>query len=134
MRPLMASLDTLPALQVRQRLGRKVWGVPLPFGPAGWKFDRLDGGARILLTSGPAADDEDCSGGDWWHASISGKDRMPTYEELSLMHRAVWPNGWAYQVFAPPADHINLHAHVLHLWGRPDGAIQLPQFGAKGMI
>jgi hypothetical protein len=40
----------------------------------------------------------------------------------------VFGDRWAYQVFAPPADHINLHNFALHLWGRLDGKPVLPDF------
>jgi hypothetical protein len=121
----MGSFDIL---KVRARLGRKVWGVPATFGPDGWILDNMTGPGRIIITNAPADDVE------WLHASISWADHLPTYEELVSLHRAVWPNGWAYQVFAPPADHVNIHPYALHLWGRADGSAQLPAFGAFGTI
>jgi len=122
---------SMDALKIRQRLGRTEWAVPMPFGPDGWSIDRKDGTARIIVTLGPTPDLRD---GAWLHASISTKDRMPTYEELVMMHKAVWPNGWAIQVFAPPSDHVNIHPFALHLWGRLDGRIFFPNFGAAGTI
>lgn len=119
---------TLDPLGIRRRLDRKQWGVPSPFGPDGWLYDSVDGKARIIVTAG------DHIGGDWWHASISRADVMPSYDDLVLLHKAVWPDGWAYQVFAPPADHVNIHARALHLWGRPDGRRELPNFGELGTI
>lgn len=71
---------------------------------------------------------------EWMHASLSLQDQMPTYDDLVLLHKAVWPDGWAYQVFAPPEHHINIHAYALHLWGRPDGRAELPNFGENGTI
>ena len=67
-------------------------------------------------------------GVDWVHASISNTARMPSYADLKRMHLAVFGNGWAYQVFAPPSDHINLHEYCLHLFGRLDGKSALPDF------
>ena len=49
------------------------------------------------------------------------------------MHRAVFP-GYAYQVFAPPESHVNIHGNALHLWGRADGKPILPEFGDMGTI
>ena len=46
----------------------------------------------------------------------------------------MFPEGWAYQVFAPPWAHINIHPNALHLWGRLDGANVLPDFGSWGTI
>jgi hypothetical protein len=37
-------------------------------------------------------------------------------------------------VFAPPSEHVNIHDHALHLWGRLDGARVLPDFGRFGTI
>jgi hypothetical protein len=124
---------TLDPLGIRRRLGRSLWFPPDPFGPDGWKFDARDDARRIIVSAAPAPDDVDGTGGDWWHASISAPV-MPTYDDLQMMHRAVWPDGYAYQVFAPPAEHVNIHVHALHLWGRPNGARLLPAFGMHGTI
>jgi hypothetical protein len=72
----------------------------------------------------------------WIHASISHQDpwRIPGYGELKQMHRAVFPVGYAYQVFAPGGDHINITPNVLHLFGRADGVPVLPNFGRLGTI
>lgn len=97
-------------LDIRKRLGKDQWRIPrqLPnvdqSGPGdGWLFD-MDTPAqtgRIILTAGPGPDNLDRE--DWWHASFSYPDHLPTYDELTLMHFAIWPQGWAYQVFAPPS-------------------------------
>jgi site-specific DNA-cytosine methylase len=42
-------------------------------------------------------------------------------------------DGWAFQVFAPPSDHVNI-AQVLHVWGRADGARIHPDFAWMGAI
>jgi len=64
----------------------------------------------------------------WIHASLSRPDRMPDYEDLKHLHQAVFGDGWAYQVFAPPAEHVNGHETCLHLFGRADGLPVLPDF------
>lgn len=121
----------LDALVIRRRLGRERWGVPVPFGPDGWRLDSKDGTSRILVTV--ADDGED--GVQYVHASISHVGTIPTYEDLKALHDAVWKGqGWAYQVFAPVTDHVNIHATALHLWGRLDGAPLLPNWGRFGTI
>lgn len=121
---------TLNPLLIRQRLGRKQWGVPERFGPDGWKFDHLHQPSRIIVSVAPQDD-----GVEWIHASMSHDNggRIPTYEDLLDLHHAVFGAGWAYHVFAPRTEHVNIH-EVLHLWGRLDGEPALPNFGRFGTI
>ncbi len=114
---------------VARVLGKKIWDTPTPYGPNGWALVRQDDGASVIITVGVF------EGEQWVHASIAHPDRMPPYEELALLHKAVFQGkGWAYQVFAPPSAHINIHPYALHLWGRLDGTNQLPDFGKNGTI
>ena len=114
-------------LEIRRVLGRKEWGPPRPFGPDGWAFRRFGGPGSIIVTRG------DFDGAEWIHASIA-RDRMPTYDDLALLHRAAFGDGYAFQVFAPADHHVNIHEHALHLWGRADGASPLPDFAWAGTI
>lgn len=72
----------------------------------------------------------------WLHASISiHGGAMPTYEDMALLHRAVYGRRrYSYQVFAPEAKHVNITENVLHLFGRVDGANALPDFAPLGTI
>lgn len=119
---------TIDPIALHRRLGRKTWAPPIPFGPDGCLIDSRDHKTRIIVT---AADHDNT---EWIHASISHPGHIPTYGELARLHQAVWGAGWAYQVFAPPADHVNIHASALHLWGRLDGTAALPNFGVHGTI
>lgn len=109
-------------LTIRRTLGRGNWSTPTPFGPDGWKLVQLDGAASVIVTCAEQGNDE------WVHASIAKRDEMPTYADLKLLHAAVFGEGWAYQIFAPPSEHVNIHEHALHLFGRLDGAPALPDF------
>jgi len=60
--------------------------------------------------------------------------RMPSYNDLKRMHRGVFGDGHAYQVFAPAAEHVNIRSNALHIWGRLDGLPVLPNFGRLGTI
>lgn len=125
------------ALEIARRLPRADWAPPADGPIAGWLFRRRDRAASILVSAGPSAESLLGISSDhslWVHASISRPDRMPDYADLVLMHHAVFGEGWAYQVFAPTADHVNIHPRALHLWGRPDGSPALPNFGALGTI
>jgi hypothetical protein len=117
-------------LTIRRVLGREQWRTPERFGPDGWCLSRVDGCGSVIVTT---SDQDD--GLEWTHASWAFDDRLPTYEELVLLRSAVWGStGWAFQVFAPPSSHVNIHRHALHLWGRADGANPFPDFGATGSI
>ena len=113
---------SLPALTIRQRLGRKVWGPPQPFGPDGWHYEHKHERGAVIIT---------CSDHEGYdvkivHASMAFVDRQPTYEEMAHLHQAVWPNGWAYMVFAAPTEHVNIHENALHIWGARTGKPLLP--------
>ena len=117
----------IDALAIRRRLGVSRWGVPKRFGDDGWLFTTVvPPHCRIIVTCADHGDDR-----EWVHASICRTDdvpAMPTYADLKLLHGAVFGDGWAYQVFAPPSEHVNIHAYVLHLFGRLDGRPSLPDF------
>lgn len=116
--------STLNALRIRQELGRNVWGPPSEWGPDGWKFKSKVTNASIIVT---VFDWEDI---DWIHASMTDELQVPSYENLKLLHRAVFGQGHAYQMFVPQVSHINIHDFALHLWGRYDGRAAIPNFGA----
>lgn len=126
----------IDALAIRRRLGRKEWTPPAPWGE-GWAFRTMDErGLYIICTYWPRdLDSDDPWENDWIHASVSGLgNRMPSYADLKLLHHGVFGAGHAYQVFVPPAEHINITENVLHLWGRADGRAALPDFGRFGQI
>ncbi len=98
-----------------------------PFGPMGEqrRIITQDGAKGAIIVS--QADHDDV---EWLHASIAFTERMPTYEELAILHRAVFGRKrYSYQLFVPESSHVNIHAHALHLWGRVDGKPALPDFG-----
>ena len=113
----------LNPLRIRQALGRDYYAVPREFGPDGWIYRRLDHDGTVIVT---VYDYE--TGDQWIHASISRKGRLPSYDDLKDLHRAIFGNGYAYQVFAPSEEHVNIHDFALHLFGRLDGKPALPEF------
>jgi hypothetical protein len=115
---------SIDVLRLRNVMGRKQWQVPKPYGPDGWSMVSTDRRWGVIVT---CADHDGRQ--EWLHASIAGSEELPSYEQLALLHRAVWgTKGWSYQVFAPRAEHISIHDYALHLWGRLDGALALPNF------
>ena len=73
-------------------------------------------------------------GVEWVHASIARIHQMPSYKDLRALKEVVFGAGWAYQVFAPPGEHVNIHPNALHLFGRADGKQTMPNFGRFGSI
>lgn len=123
--------SSIPPGHLRRTFGRDQWFAPYPFGPDGWRMVRKDEGASVVATVARFED-----GHEWIHASIAttAGTPMPTYEDLATLHRAVFDDRPAFQVFAPPAEHINIHPNALHLWGRLDGTRVHPDFGKHGTI
>lgn len=119
---------SIDALKLRRVLGRDRWLPPAPHGPDGWSLVARDRASSVIVSCA------DFDGVDWLHASIAHDERMPTYEDLQLLHRAAFGHGFAFQVFAPPSRHVNIHQYALHLWGRRDGRNPLPDFGVSGTI
>ncbi len=109
-------------LAIRRVLGTIDWLPPRTYGRDGWAFLHRRDDSSVIVSCAPLGDDQIV------HASISHPASLPSYDELKLLHRAVFGDGWAYQVFAPPSDHVNIHAFALHIWGRLDGTPMLPDF------
>jgi hypothetical protein len=122
----MAVTTSIDILRVRRVMGKKRWGMPSRFGPDGWKMSQVDGKGSLIVTCSPHPDDP--SGPEYLHASIAYTDHMPTYQDLKLLHEAVWWDGYAYQVFVSGLEHVNIHNQALHLWGRLDGQPMMPKF------
>lgn len=116
-------------LGIRRRLDRTEWEPPEPFGPDGWRLQSaVDAGSVIVTVA-------EHDGVEWIHASIAWARHMPSYDDLVLLHSAVWARrGYAYQVFVPEPEHVNIHPYALHLWGRLDGKPALPTFSVDGSI
>jgi hypothetical protein len=117
---------SIDILRIRKMLGKNLWRAPTAFGPDGWKMVQVTGNGSVLVTCSPHPDDPD--GPEYLHASIAYADHMPTYTDLTVLHRAVWGEGYAYQVFVGGHEHVNIHNHALHLWGRLDGQPMMPKF------
>lgn len=125
----MNTPTTVDGLRLRAVLGRALWKPPDRYGPDGWRLIRYDGTVSVLVSAASF------DGVEWIHASLARHDRtIPGYSELTLLHKAAFGDGWAYQLFAPRNDHVNIHEFALHIWGRADGAPALPNFGAGGSI
>jgi hypothetical protein len=115
---------TFAPLKIRAQLRASYAGVSVPteFGPDGWMFTSEYPKRSFIIT----AAERDAV--EWLHASVAATDETPTYRDLKYLHAAVFGDGYAYQVFAPAAVHVNIHEHALHLFGRLDGQPVLTEF------
>lgn len=67
------------------------------------------------------------NGEGWDHISVSAPNRTPTWSEMEAIKRLFFePHETAMQLHVPPADHINRHPYVLHLWRPHDMMIPRP--------
>lgn len=127
--PIMAC-SPVRCVKVFTRAGYQC-GPLLTHGPTGFKFEFTTRGLRgsVIASQGMWDDTE------WLHASIATTDQLPTYNDLVTLKQAVFgPHRTAYQVFASADRHVNIHPYALHLWGRADGRLALPDFGKWGTI
>lgn len=114
--------------RVRRVLKKGLWGVPREFGPDGWRIIRRDRQGSVIITCASH------SGQEWIHASIAYVDHMPTYEDVKTLWQAVFGDAYAYMVFPPQEQHVNIHEYALHLWGRADGKAAMPEFAQRGLL
>jgi len=57
------------------------------------------------------------TGGGWDHVSVSHRERIPRWHEMSYIHSLFFEeNELTWQYHMPVADHINCHPHTLHIW------------------
>lgn len=107
--------------------GGMIVRAPQEFGPQGFMAQVL---SRVTGTSGSViVTQAEVDGEEWLHASLAWSEQDPSYAEMHALHLAVFGRRrWSYQVNAPTVDHVNIHEHALHLFGRVDGKAMLPDF------
>lgn len=63
----------------------------------------------------------------WDHLSVSTATRCPTWAEMDYLKRRFFRDDEvAMQLHVTPAEHINDHPRVLHIWRPWDSPIPLP--------
>ena len=107
--------------------------------PDGWTIiDRWGDGYRLLQKGGGLRVIVDCEmkadGSPWLHVSVSRKSWTPTHEDMARVKRDfIGDDRYAYSIWPPKENYVNIHSHCLHLWARmdtPDGRV-LPEFSAE---
>jgi hypothetical protein len=90
-----------------------------------------DGGNGVFVLNSPIDGGElrvvASDGLGWDHVSVSRKNRTPNWAEMEFIKRRFFAdNETAMQLHVPPAQHISVHPHCLHLWRPQAGVIPLP--------
>src|ERR1700760_1277596 len=63
----------------------------------------------------------------WDHVSVSRKNRVPNWAEMEHVKRIFFKEDEvAVQYHVPPAEHVNIHPNVLHLWRPHYEAVPMP--------
>lgn len=125
MRPTLAHLDKFRAPHPQNgHMGGPRFGyfrMPSP-------STALQGTKRLLIVI--ACDDSPADGVDWEHVSVHGvtvvpgnfMNYTPSWLEMCWIKDQFFePHECVMQLHVPTAEHINTHAHTLHLW-RPTKA------------
>ena len=104
--------------------------------PKGWELLQRWGegyalqsvGLRVIVDCEIKAD-----GSPWLHVSASRKNWTPTHEDMCRVKQDfIGPGRYAYAVFPPVEQYVNIHPHCLHLWARMEGDGRvLPEFSAE---
>jgi len=106
----------------------KGWEVITRWGD-GYACRQIGGGLRILVDCEIKAD-----GSPWLHVSVSRKTYTPTHDDMALVKKDfIGENRYAYSIWPPKSEYVNIMPYCLHLWARwdtPDGRV-LPEFSAE---
>ena len=71
----------------------------------------------------------------WRHVSVSRKSKIPSYEDLKLVHKLfIGEENTALHIFPKASKHVNIHKFCLHLWFCLDGDVTPDFTQGTGMI
>jgi hypothetical protein len=69
----------------------------------------------------------------WLHVSCSRRDRLPSWDDMKFVKQVfIGEDKYAYQVFPPASQYVNIHPHCLHLYHCLEGS-PLPEFSFLGL-
>jgi hypothetical protein len=69
----------------------------------------------------------------WLHVSCSRRDRLPSWEDLKFVKETfIGESNYAYQIFPPKSQYVNIHPYCLHLYHCLEEA-PLPEFSFLGL-
>jgi len=108
----------------------------LDFPPNGWRVIQERGSGYALQDNTGLRAIVDCSMKDddryWVHVSVSRAKAIPSHLDMVRVKEALLGTSrYAYSVFPPREEYVNIHPNCLHLWALVDGDGQaLPEFSA----
>ncbi len=74
---------------------------------------------QLRVISGTEAEARENRG--WEHVSVSCRNRVPTWSEMSQIKRMFWGNDeQVVQIHPREEDYVNQHQFCLHLWSSPE--------------
>jgi hypothetical protein len=63
----------------------------------------------------------------WEHVSVSTRDRIPNWEEMSFVKELFWRDEeWVVQYHPARSHYVNFHPHCLHLWRPIEAELPTP--------
>jgi len=104
----------------------KNWEIIGSWGDTSIALREINGGIRVLIDCEQKVD-----GNHWIHVSYSRNHWTPTHEDTIKVKDAFIGNKYAYSIFPPKENYVNIHKHCLHLWARLDGQAVLPEFSVE---
>lgn len=112
------------AQRLRARTRQEGGWVLVASDDQGEAWDNITLGLRVLWSV-----DREKDGRPWLHASMSHRERIPTWDELKYLKSWLVPDDrYAYQVLPPASRYVNANPNVLHLWAVVAGPEPVPDF------
>lgn len=115
-------------------LGARPSGLEFP--PIGWRMIKQWGvgyalqdstGLRVIIDCERKADER-----FWVHVSVSRERHVPSHGDMVRVKEVFLGIArYAYAVYPPRSEYVNIHPNCLHLWALAEGNGQaLPEFSA----
>lgn len=80
-------------------------------------------GLRVIISAGVF------EGREWIHLSVSRKDWIPSWDDLRKVKvDFLGPDSYAYTVYPPASEYVNIHEKCLHIYSLESGERVLPEF------
>lgn len=86
------------------------WQVVSRWGD-GWAVKQREGDLRVVIDC-----DRKDDGQEWIHVSYSCESRVPSHADTVLVKETFIGDRYAYAVFPPKSNYVNIHPNCLHLW------------------